>query len=713
MSKGAAKPRKVLIMVRLFCLLSLAFLSIPFSARPALADDSHFPASQPSLTQPQIQNGRFRFGLNGRSGGKYVTEKSTNLVNWTAASTNTLPATGSTNIEMQLSTNKGGVFYRAREDNSAVLFLDGFDRADSPEVGGNWTESDSSNVLSIQSGALRMTSNADRFGYIRVPGGTNQLGIKITLTLFIAVKNGHEVIQIGTEGGGTGDVEYRDCFGFAILPAYGVQPNDTELQDKITPFNFVEGTVYEVELLIFADASREMRVWQSGGVRPFFPTAFTAAQTRTAANGSRYQIGFDAGGPEITDVSIGEFRVEPITGSNGTAIIFVDSFEREDSSNVDGIWDETDPSNVVAIKSGALRLSSNADRFGYIRMPGGTNQFGVMISFTLNVSLMNSGQVLQVGTKGGGGGDNEYRDCFGFAILPAVGVAPNDTALQGEVTPFTFLQGTVYQVEALIFSDNSRELRVWPIGGARPVYPTSFAIAQTPVLANGFNYQIGFDSGSDLPTELFVDDVRIQKITGATGTTNILFDSFSRADSGTVGGEWSETDRDDLLSIQSGSLRMNSNKDKSAYLRAGGATQSGVKITFSLSVVSKNGTEVIQVGTRAGGTGDNPYRDCFGFAFLPAFGVQANDTTFQGTITPFTFADGSTYQVEISVAQDNSRELRVWPQGAPRPSAATLAVAAQTIIRATGANYQIGFDSGSATPSNMRMDDFRIEKLGR
>jgi hypothetical protein len=699
-------------MLRAFC-FSLLTLFVCFLQWPAFAVDSAFPPSELTLTQAQIQNGKFRFVLNGRSGGKYVTERSTNLVSWRAISTNTLPISGSTNIEVQLSTNKGGVFYRTREDTSSLLFMDGFDRADSPEVGGNWTETDSSNVLSIRNGALRMTSNADRFAYVRVPGGNNVLGVKITMTLRIDVKNGHEVIQIGTEGGGTGDIEYRDCFGFAILPAYGVQPNDTELQDKITPFNFVEGTIYDVELLIFADSSREMRVWPMGGVRPVFPTAYTQAQTRTAANGSRYQIGFDAGGPEITDVSIGEFRVEPITGSTGTSIILVDAFEREDSSNVGGIWDETDASNVVAIKSGALRLSSNADRFGYIRTPAGTNQFGVMISFTLNVSVLNSGQVLQVGTKAGGGADNEYRDCFGFAILPATGVVPNDTTFQGDVTPFTFVKGTVYQVEMLVFSDNSRELRVWPVGGTPPAYPTAFAIAQTRVLASGFNYQIGFDSGSDLPTELFVDDVRIQRIIGVSGTANLLFDPFDRTDSKNVGGAWEETDRDDLLSIQSGGLRMSSTQDKSAYLRQGGATQLGVKTTFSLSVVSKNGTEVIQVGTRAGGAGDNPYRDCFGFAIFPAFGVQANDTTFQGSVTPFTFADGGTYQVEILIAQDNSRQLRVWSEGGARPSTATLAVAAQTIIRATGGNYQIGFDSGSAKPSDIRIDDFRIEKTSK
>ena len=98
--------------------------------------------------------------------------------------------------------------------------------------------------------------------------------------------------------------------------------------------------------------------------------------------------------------------MRPITGSTGTSIILMDAFEREDSSNVGGIWGETDPSNVVAIDSGALRLSSNADRFGYIRTPAGTNQLGVMISFTSNVGVLNSGQVLQVGTKAGGGADN-------------------------------------------------------------------------------------------------------------------------------------------------------------------------------------------------------------------------------------------------------------------------------------------------------------------
>ncbi len=691
----------------------LAIAASAFLVLHASAVDLQFPPSEPSLAQAQFQNGKFRFVLNGRSGGKYVTERSTNLLNWTAASTNTLSVTGSTNIEVQVSTNRGGAFFRAHEDTSSVLFMDRFDRADSSEVGGNWAETDSSNVLSVRNGALRMTSNADRFAVLRVSGGNNPLGIKITMTLRVDVKNGDEVIQIGTKAGGTSDIEYRDCFGFAILPAYGVQPNDTELQDKLTPFDFVEGTIYDVELQIFADSSREMRVWQMGGPRPLFPTAYTQAQTRTAANGSRYQIGFDAGGPEITDVSIGEFRVEPLTGSNGTSIILVDAFEREDSSNVGGSWDETDPSNVVALKSGALRLSSNADRFGYIRAPAGTNQFGVMISFTLNVSVLNSGQVLQVGTKAGGGVDNEYRDCFGFAILPATGVVPNDTTFQGDVTPFTFIKGTLYQVEALIFSNNSRELRVWPVGGTRPIYPTTFAIAQTRVLANGFNYQVGFDSGSDLPTELFLDDLRIQKITGVTGTANILFDSFNRTDSKNVGGGWAETDRDDLLSIQSGGLRMTSIQDRSAYLRQGGATQLGVKITLSLSVVSKNGTEVIQVGTRAGGTADNPYRDCFGFAILPAFGVQANDTTFQGSVTPFIFADGGTYLVEILIAQNNSRELRVWPEGGARPSAATLAIPAQTIIRATGGNYQIGFDSGSARPSDIRIDDFRVENLGR
>jgi hypothetical protein len=158
---------------------------------------------------------------------------------------------------------------------------------------------------------------------------------------------------------------------------------------------------------------------------------------------------------------------------------------------------------------------------------------------------------------------------------------------------------------------------------------------------------------------------------------------------------------------------MTSSKDTSAYLRAAGATQLGVKITFDLAVLSKNSAEVLQVGTRAGGTADRAYRDCFGFALLPAFGVQANDTTFQGSITPFKFEVGTPYHVEMSIRQNNSREVRIWPKIASRPSAATLAVGTQAIIRATGSSYQIGFDSGSAALTDLRIDEFRIEKLGQ
>ena len=67
----------------------------------------------PQLSGIAMTNGVFRFVLNGPVGSNYVIQVSSNLMNWSAISTNTIPAGGSTNLSDPSVTNKSRRFYRA------------------------------------------------------------------------------------------------------------------------------------------------------------------------------------------------------------------------------------------------------------------------------------------------------------------------------------------------------------------------------------------------------------------------------------------------------------------------------------------------------------------------------------------------------------------------------------------------------------------------
>ncbi|MEJ0091441.1 MAG: Calx-beta domain-containing protein [Limisphaerales bacterium] len=68
----------------------------------------------PQLSACSISNGVFHFTLNGPVGTNYMIEASSNLVNWTILSTNTIPANGAVNITNPVQPNLLRRFYRAQ-----------------------------------------------------------------------------------------------------------------------------------------------------------------------------------------------------------------------------------------------------------------------------------------------------------------------------------------------------------------------------------------------------------------------------------------------------------------------------------------------------------------------------------------------------------------------------------------------------------------------
>lgn len=67
------------------------------------------------LTSPLFTNGQFQLTVNGIAGQTYATESSSNLVNWSAISTNLAPS-NSFNVVDPSATNPTVRFYRARQD---------------------------------------------------------------------------------------------------------------------------------------------------------------------------------------------------------------------------------------------------------------------------------------------------------------------------------------------------------------------------------------------------------------------------------------------------------------------------------------------------------------------------------------------------------------------------------------------------------------------
>ncbi len=93
------------VQVRVTALVSNAVVSGVFF-------DSVSPAP-PRIVGLSVANGIFRFALNGSAGSDYVVQVSTNLVDWSPLSTNTVAAGGSVPITDPAPANKPCRFYRA------------------------------------------------------------------------------------------------------------------------------------------------------------------------------------------------------------------------------------------------------------------------------------------------------------------------------------------------------------------------------------------------------------------------------------------------------------------------------------------------------------------------------------------------------------------------------------------------------------------------
>jgi len=273
------------------------------------------------LVLAKMENGLFRFTVNGKFGSMVELQLSPDLKIWSPFATNVIAVEGSVLVIDPQAPVPGARYYRAKEQpfQPLTVFQDDFERSDSSVVANGWMEADNSmnnDLFSIRSNALRLYSlNQDQSGYIRFEGG-NELAVRISFRLDVVKNNGKQAIQIGVKGDTIPkDNPYRDCFGFAILPGSGdgkgVQPNDRGFEGSASAFNFEQGVPYFVELSILQDASREIRVWPTNVLRPNVPTA-VAPSKAVVSNGTKFQIGFDSGGSEETEFLIDEFRVEEI-----------------------------------------------------------------------------------------------------------------------------------------------------------------------------------------------------------------------------------------------------------------------------------------------------------------------------------------------------------------------------------------------------------------
>jgi hypothetical protein len=187
-------------------------------------------------------------------------------------------------------------------------------------------------------------------------------------------------------------------------------------------------------------------------------------------------------------------------------------------------------------------------------------------------------------------------------------------------------------------------------------------------------------------------------------------DNFNRTDSATVGGSWTETDADSLLSIYSNALRINAGVDKPALIYTDSGFQSNnIKITFTINPVARANNSVTTIGTLAA---NSNYSTSYGVALgIRSTGkIWWNDNGAFTDETNFTWTEGTTYNVEVLIFPDYSGEVRVWDSASARPSSSTLTHAAETPT-ASGTYYKIGHDNGAAASNDFRIDNLLIRKI--
>ena len=188
-------------------------------------------------------------------------------------------------------------------------------------------------------------------------------------------------------------------------------------------------------------------------------------------------------------------------------------------------------------------------------------------------------------------------------------------------------------------------------------------------------------------------------------------DNFNRADSGAVGNSWSESDTSSVLSITSNKLHMSSTVDTAPYIyRTASSHNSNIKITATITVTTASSAGSFTLGSLADGT---KFGNCFGVLIGVRNGsstVYRVDQDTNNSLGSFTFANGSTYYVELIINTDYSREIRIWNITGSRPSSATFSDTARTPTSA-GTNWQLGYDSGGTSTFVYENGLFQVDNL--
>ena len=191
--------------------------------------------------------------------------------------------------------------------------------------------------------------------------------------------------------------------------------------------------------------------------------------------------------------------------------------------------------------------------------------------------------------------------------------------------------------------------------------------------------------------------------------TNIFADTFTRANSNTVGNGWSELQVDaSNPGIASNQLSHNTSNVGVAYRNIG--SYNNIIVTFKLTVPTSPNSDGVGFAIRHDGSNRNT--DCqtnflsIGLNLAGGSFKVCDGTTVKGS-TNFTFVTSTQYNFEWVVTSANYMEIRVWKTGTSRPLAPNLIIPAFT-VGATGVNYAFG---GREITGSTLWDDFSMDNL--
>jgi hypothetical protein len=182
-------------------------------------------SNPPQLSACSVSNGVFHFTLNGPVGTNYAIEVSSNLVNWTILSTNTIPANGAANITNPVQPNWLRRFYRAVPFGTNIVFSDSF--SGNIINASKWTTSGSTVLQSTNTMEVLTTATDAGGNLTSVAFPVNSTGkITITRQALLHYGNSYFIGHFGINIGSLAQfsVQYADMTygdGVTFQPCYG------------------------------------------------------------------------------------------------------------------------------------------------------------------------------------------------------------------------------------------------------------------------------------------------------------------------------------------------------------------------------------------------------------------------------------------------------------------------------------------------------------